>query len=208
LKILFGVVSLLAILAIAQVWKLDRGWTIIGGLVIIVFAFVLLILAGISQRPNPILHRPAIVLIWFSTALFILWCGLLTGCVFFQWPIPVRSLPLLPPPEPVVPAATSLEVRLYNGPAQEGALLGTTRFFANEHESVQVRVKLSSPRAFFLLALNPDGQTQLLYRMPFCADLLYLAAKKLTDPTGTSLQLSHSDKQGSGAVESLHGTLV
>jgi len=92
LKILFGVVAVLAIIAIVKVWSLNQGWTIICGLIVIFFAFVLLILARFSASKTSEFRAPARVLMWFSVVLFIVWGSLLTSCVFFDRPIKVSRL--------------------------------------------------------------------------------------------------------------------
>lgn len=96
LRILFGVVSVLAILAITRVWSLDRGWTIIGGIAVVFFAFLLLALSKFSALEGSDFRGPAKVLLYFCVFLFMTWCSLLTLCVFFKWPISVQMLPLRP----------------------------------------------------------------------------------------------------------------
>ncbi|MBL9182526.1 MAG: TIR domain-containing protein [Verrucomicrobiaceae bacterium] len=100
LRILFGVVGVLAILAIARVWSLDRGWTIVGACAVVLLSFVLLVLAKFSASKTSEFRGPAKVLMWFCVLLFMVWCALLTGCVFFKWPVPVSMLPLSPVPQP------------------------------------------------------------------------------------------------------------
>src|ERR1700733_4971696 len=58
LRILFGVVAVLAIIAIARVWSLDRGWTIVGGIAVVVFAIVLLVLAKLSSMQAAAFRLP------------------------------------------------------------------------------------------------------------------------------------------------------
>ena len=96
LKILFGVLAVLAIVATAQAWSLDHGWTFVGGGIVVVFAFVLLTLAKFSASKRSEFSGPAKVLMWFCVVLFMVWCGLLTTCVFGGWPVPVSRLPLSP----------------------------------------------------------------------------------------------------------------
>jgi hypothetical protein len=96
LKILFGIVALLSILAIAKAWSLDRGWTIVGGIAIVFFAIILLALASLARTSVAKFATPAMALFWFCIILFMVWCCLLTSCVFFRWPISVEAFPLKP----------------------------------------------------------------------------------------------------------------
>jgi hypothetical protein len=101
LKYLFGVGAILSILAIARVWSLDRGWTIIGAIAVIAFTVILLVLARLSTSKAVGFAQPAKVLMWFCVALFVVWASLLTTCVFFKWPVRVQDLPVSPvPPKP------------------------------------------------------------------------------------------------------------
>src|SRR5690349_18472815 len=92
LRILFGALAVLAILAIARTWSLDRGWTIVGALVIVLLSFVLLLLAKLGQRGADAFKAPAQILMWFCVVLFMLWATLLTTCVFWKWPIQVMDI--------------------------------------------------------------------------------------------------------------------
>lgn len=95
LKILFGIVAVLAILAIARGWSLDRTWTIVGAILVVLFAFILLVLAKFSSSAKSDFKGPAKTLMWFCVLLFMVWATLLTTVVFAQWPIAVKDLPAL-----------------------------------------------------------------------------------------------------------------
>lgn len=117
LRVLFGVVAVLSIIAITRVWSLDRGWTIVGGIAVVFFAFVLLVLAKFSTSKASIFRKPATVLMWFCVILFIVWCGLLTSCVFFNWPVSVKMLPLSPTSAPKTPTIISGNITIDDRPA-------------------------------------------------------------------------------------------
>lgn len=92
LKILFGVVAVAAILAIVRLWALYEVAAIIGGGVVVVFAVVLLLLARLSQASSRTFHIPILMMLWFCVLLFMVWCMLLSTCVFFQWPVRINEL--------------------------------------------------------------------------------------------------------------------
>src|SRR5688572_9626747 len=64
LRILFGVVAVLAIVAVAREWALDHMSTIIGGVAIVGLAAVLLVIAWLSKAPSGEFRGPARWLMW------------------------------------------------------------------------------------------------------------------------------------------------
>ncbi|MBC7772237.1 MAG: hypothetical protein H7210_07075, partial [Pyrinomonadaceae bacterium] len=67
----------------------------IGGILVVLFAFVLLVLAKFSTSAKSEFRGPAKTLMWFCVILFMVWATLLTTVVFAQWPIAVKDLPAL-----------------------------------------------------------------------------------------------------------------
>lgn len=100
LRVLYAVAAVASIVAMAHVWGIDRGWSILAALIIVFVAVILTVLQATSRRLQQNLVGPALVLAWSVVVLFTIWCVLLTGCVFFSWPKPVSFLPLSPVPQP------------------------------------------------------------------------------------------------------------
>jgi hypothetical protein len=100
------------------------------------FALVLLAVEALARSKSAHMNVAGIVLMWFSSALFIVWTVLLTSCVFFGWPISAEALPLWPkqhslkqhPPEPISPPHLELEQSrlLKNSTTETNSLLLTS----------------------------------------------------------------------------------
>lgn len=84
----------MAIAAMVKAWSIDRGWTIVAGIVFIFFAYLLFVLARTAVLRKGETRLATLVMIWFCCLLFMAWSILLTTCVFWDKPRPLEDLPL------------------------------------------------------------------------------------------------------------------
>ncbi|MGL6097425.1 MAG: hypothetical protein ACRC7O_16710 [Fimbriiglobus sp.] len=81
-----GVAGVVAVVALAVGWFFDVRIAVAGVVVMFVFMTVLVIFANFAKMRHPQVMYASIVLMWALVSLFIVWAGLLTSSVFFNYP--------------------------------------------------------------------------------------------------------------------------
>lgn len=88
LKYAFGVLGLLAVLAITVgIWKLDLRVAVFGPIILIGVMTILVVFAKLSTLPGSAFQIPALILLWFTLIVTMGAILLLGTSVFFSWPL-------------------------------------------------------------------------------------------------------------------------
>ena len=87
LKYSFGVLGIVAIVAIIASFRLDYRLAVVGGLIVLFSSALVLLFSKLSEASDGVFRIPALVMLWFSLMAAIVVLSLLTTSVFFSKPL-------------------------------------------------------------------------------------------------------------------------